>query len=178
MIYTLHTDSGFADNRSNMELNQYQSTATTIINRVINDDGLVTLNVVNNSESVVIGDVSTATIDVGDMLALGDDCHVNAGTTLMHETYEQYEIQTKSIAIALAHCHAIGIEKVMMNSNFNDNKLYDDNLLFGNRHQFNIGFGISLMNINNIESISDNSCVSTTVIFKRNNVYKVIDIKH
>ena len=104
MIYTLHTGCRFADNRSDMELNQYQSTGAAIIDKVINDEGLVTLNVVNNSESVVIGDASTATIDIGDIIALGDDHLVNAGTTLMHETYEQFEIQVKSLDTSLAHC--------------------------------------------------------------------------
>ncbi len=170
----------------NMNITSSQIICANTLSKIIKDEKTVTLNIVNNSEDVVIGDIETARVDIGDIMALGDDKHVTSGTTIMHETYEQYYIQTHPLPsgkkernefYAKAHCNDIGVEKVIMNSNFNTDKLLG-NCIFGNREVIDIGFGVSLVVVENIESLTDESCFSTVIIFKNRNVVDAIDIEH
>ena len=86
------------------------------LNKVISGtDGMTTINVVNGT-SVVIGDVSTATIDIGDIQALGNGSDVNQGSALLHETFEQYGVQVKGQAPTTAHLRASGVERAVTGS--------------------------------------------------------------
>jgi hypothetical protein len=87
------------------------------LNIVINGAGTTTINVVQNSESVLIGELSSATIDVGDMAKLpngtGGFAPINSASTLIHEVWEQYQIQAIPSTLAgssnpngLAHVRA------------------------------------------------------------------------
>jgi RHS repeat-associated protein len=90
-----------------------QQNYADILNKVVNgSDGMTTINVVNNSEDVLIGLASTATIDIGDMQRLGEG-NVGSGTTLMHEIWEQYKLQVGNVPINAAHRQAIGVENII-----------------------------------------------------------------
>ncbi|MEI9921870.1 MAG: RHS repeat-associated core domain-containing protein [Bacteroidota bacterium] len=66
-------------------------------------NGVATVNVANNSENVVIGDIASNTIDVGDMQKLGTDGKVNAQKAMVHEMTENYGVQVKGQAPNVAH---------------------------------------------------------------------------
>ncbi|WP_321439185.1 RHS repeat-associated core domain-containing protein [uncultured Bacteroides sp.] len=85
------------------------------LSKVIDGNGMTTINVVNNTP-VVIGDVKTKTIDIGDIKALGNGTDVNQGSALLHETWEQYEIQVKGQTEIKAHLNAAGIENLVTGS--------------------------------------------------------------
>jgi len=76
---------------------------------------MTTINVVNGT-SVVIGDVNTRTIDIGDIQALGNGTDINQGSTLLHETFEQYGVQVKKQTSTTAHLIASGIERFVTGS--------------------------------------------------------------
>jgi hypothetical protein len=78
-------------------------------------DGITTINVVNGS-MVIIGDVNTSTIDIGDIQALGNGADLNQASVLLHETVEQYEIQVKGKPIIKAHLSASGAERLVTGS--------------------------------------------------------------
>jgi RHS repeat-associated protein len=67
------------------------------LNIVINGSGTTTINVVQNSEGILIGELASATIDVGDMAKLpngtGSFAPINSASTLIHEIWEQYQVQ-------------------------------------------------------------------------------------
>jgi hypothetical protein len=73
-------------------------------------NGVATVNVANNSENVVIGDISTNTIDVGDMQKLGTDGKVNAQKAMVHEMTENYGVQVKGQTTTAAHMAGANVE--------------------------------------------------------------------
>ena len=77
------------------------------LSNVINGPGLATINVANNSEQVVIGDIVNRTMDVGDMAKLGTDGKVTAQKTLIHEVVENYAVQGPNpVNVVTAHMRA------------------------------------------------------------------------
>ncbi|MDR0230687.1 MAG: DUF6443 domain-containing protein [Dysgonamonadaceae bacterium] len=86
------------------------------LNRVVSGtDGVTTINVANGT-SDIIGNINTATIDIGDIQALGNGNDVNQGSALMHETWEQYQVQVKGSGQAQAHISAAGVENAVTGS--------------------------------------------------------------
>ena len=81
-----------------------------ILNRVISDKQTTTLNVQKNVPEI-IGDIKTGSVDVNDLDKLGDGEFINASSALLHETYEQYQIQTKNTHPTKAHLNAAGAEE-------------------------------------------------------------------
>lgn len=83
------------------------------LDKVVNGtDGMTTINVVNESEDVLIGLASAAKIDIGDIQKIGNG-NVSSGGALMHETWEQYKIQVGKVDINKAHKQAIGVENTI-----------------------------------------------------------------
>lgn len=73
-------------------------------NIISGTDGMTTINVENGS-SVIIGDVNTSTIDIGDIQALGNGPDLNQESALLHETVEQYGVQVKGKSAELIWMH-------------------------------------------------------------------------
>lgn len=66
---------------------------------IINDPQTTSINVVENSQNVPIGNAKTATIDIGDIQGIGNQDVLTKGGMLIHEYTEQSVIQTKFNAI-------------------------------------------------------------------------------
>lgn len=64
----------------------------------------------------MIGDVNTATIDIGDIQALGEGSDINQSSAILHETVEQYNIQIKDQNHMKAHLKASGAERLVTGS--------------------------------------------------------------
>jgi hypothetical protein len=64
-------------------------------------DGMTTINVVSGDNGVLFGDITTATIDVGDMgkLPTAELAPITSGSVLIHEVTEQYNMQVKSATL-------------------------------------------------------------------------------
>ncbi len=86
-----------------------------VLSKVIDGNGMTTINVADGT-SVVIGDVKTKTIDIGDIKALGNGTDVNQGSALLHETWEQYGVQVKEQTDIKAHISAAGVERLVTGS--------------------------------------------------------------
>ncbi len=82
---------------TDMKFSEAQEQCANVMMRVIEDNNLTSINIVNNSESIAIADAVSSTIDIGDITALGDNYHVTSGYTLVHETWEQYKLQNGDI---------------------------------------------------------------------------------
>lgn len=74
---------------------------------------MATINVVNNSETVIIADASNKTIDIGDINAMGEGAYINKYSVIAHETSESYDFQAKGISLKMAHLRASGVERLM-----------------------------------------------------------------
>ena len=90
------------------------------LNRIINGNDGHTMVFVENGTSVKIGNAETATIDVADMIALGNDADVNATSALFHELAEQYLIQVRGKSLEKAHNAASALESLV---NFSGNAI-------------------------------------------------------
>jgi len=64
-------------------------------------DGMTRINVVSGDNNVLFGDISTATIDVGDMgkLPTAELAPITSGSVLIHEVTEQYNMQVNSATL-------------------------------------------------------------------------------
>jgi hypothetical protein len=87
-----------------MDLSQMspeQKSYADALNTVANGAGMTTINVVKDDTGVLIGDVTTSTIDIGDMskLPTGGFAPVNSASTMIHEVWEQYQVQVNSVSL-------------------------------------------------------------------------------
>ena len=73
------------------------------------DVAATTVNLVSESENVLIGDVTTSTIDVGDAQKLGTDGKITAQGAVLHEVVESSNVQNGSSNMS-AHLRATGME--------------------------------------------------------------------
>ena len=90
------------------------------------------INIDNNSEAL-IGDARTKTIDLNDMVALGEEGPVNEFGALIHEMVEQNKIQNSTRTdvsedeiITNAHVKATNIESAIMGVKFSPVRPIDD----------------------------------------------------
>jgi RHS repeat-associated protein len=83
-----------------------QASFVKALSSVINGNGVATINLVNNSESVVIGDIANNIVDVGDMQKLGTDGKLTAQKALVHEVSENYDVQVNKMSPTSAHQRA------------------------------------------------------------------------
>ena len=83
---------------------------TEVLSKIINDPAKTTINIESNSESIFIGDVKAQAIDIEDIAAVGNGEMVSSGSTLIHELYEQYNVQVNNTSPKRAHMLASMIE--------------------------------------------------------------------
>ena len=107
----------YSNDEGKLQINRTGEASTTAENRVIdmlssaiNDEQTTTINIVNNSTEILIGDASKQTIDIGDMLALGEGSPTSASAALLHETNEQILVQSKGVDLVKAHYTSIMME--------------------------------------------------------------------
>ncbi len=108
------------------------------LSRIIQDNKTVTIYVVSESNLVLIGDISTATIDVFDLDKMGTGEYVSGPLAAIHETFEQYMKQTKNYTDWKSHCKASGVETSISGKNINPNRNIEDNQITVNIHNFDI----------------------------------------
>jgi hypothetical protein len=63
------------------------------LNTIINGNGMTTINMVNNDNKTLVGDITTHTIDVGDVQQFGSGQYVDQMGAFIHEANEQYNVQ-------------------------------------------------------------------------------------
>lgn len=90
-----------------------------VLNRVINGKGMATIKI-ENGTNILIGDINSFTIDIGDINAIGTGSDISSISVLAHETYEEYLVQTsmkgKTESIINAHEKASGVERLITGS--------------------------------------------------------------
>ena len=92
------------------KMSSSQKTVFEKLKTIIDDEGNTILNVTNNSEETLIGDISKHEIDVGDMQQLKNQKELNDVSSMMHETYENYQVQVLGLNIRYAHKKASELE--------------------------------------------------------------------
>lgn len=83
------------------------------LGKVVNGtDGMTTINVTTDDTGVLFGDVLTNTIDIGDMgkLPTAEFNPINSASVLIHEVWEQYQVQVKGKDATRSHFQATGVE--------------------------------------------------------------------
>lgn len=83
------------------------------LGRVVNGtDGMTSINVTTDDTGVLFGDVLTSTIDIGDMgkLPTAEFNPINSASVLIHEVWEQYQVQVKGNTTTRSHFQATGVE--------------------------------------------------------------------
>jgi ribosomal protein S4E len=118
---------------------------------------------------VFVGNVNTATIDIGDIKALNGKIATSAGA-LIHETWEQYMVQVKDIDATTAHVKATKIESSVIGYNMEPFKREID--YTNNCIRVESGTKYSNRKID----LSKSNCIDV-VNFKNNNVINVIEGK-
>ena len=97
LTMSLHDDFNINSlNRSEKEL--YKS-----LDKIINGSGIAMVNIVNNSPDVIVGNISNNTIDIGDICNMPTSAKMTSTSVLMHELYENYNVQTQNMDIKSAH---------------------------------------------------------------------------
>ncbi len=71
---------------------------------------VATINVGNNSQNIVFGDIANRAMDVGDMQKLGTEGKITSGRVLVHEVRENYEVQVNNRPTANAHLNGTSAE--------------------------------------------------------------------
>ena len=86
------------------------------LNQIVTDKSMTRLKIENGS-NVLIGkaDENMQTIDIGDILTVGEGSYTNSIGLLMHETWEGYQIQTKNAPFNAAHIRALRLENDLYN---------------------------------------------------------------
>ena len=105
----------------NMDMNPINMTKSqaimfTTLSKIVLSDKKTTIKVTNNSESVIIGDITNNSIDIADIMALNGFKHISPTSALLHETIENYYVQNPNYKpnnmnrVASAHFKAMAIE--------------------------------------------------------------------
>jgi len=75
------------------QMNTEQKQFASQLNNIFNGNGMTNINVVNNDNNVLIGDVKTQTMDIGDIQQFGTGEWVDQIGAFIHEASEQYNVQ-------------------------------------------------------------------------------------
>ena len=107
----------YINDDGNIQISRTEKTSTEaencvidLLSSVINDKQTTTINIVDNSAEILIGDASKKTIDIGDIQALGDNGPTSSSAALLHETDEQFLVQAKGVELFKAHNSSIRME--------------------------------------------------------------------
>lgn len=98
------------------EMRREQQTFYSVISSAVEGEGMAKINIVNNSDEVIIANALNKAIDIGDINAIGDGPYINKYSIIAHETYEAYNFQARNIPLIKAHLNASGIENLMTGS--------------------------------------------------------------
>jgi hypothetical protein len=93
-LVSMNPVSGMDLSKMTPEQQAYADALGAVVNGT---DGMTTINVVNGDNGVQFGDITTATIDIGDIGALptAELAPITSGSVLIHEVTEQYNMQVK-----------------------------------------------------------------------------------
>lgn len=84
-------------------IENHETVAGQKLSTIIEDPETTTINLVENSSTIFIGEAETATIDMADIDALGEGVAIDSHSAFMHELNEQFLIQVKGINVNAAH---------------------------------------------------------------------------
>jgi hypothetical protein len=76
------------------------------LNTIFNGNGMTNINVVNNDNNVLVGDINTHTMDIGDIQQFGTGQWVDQTGAFIHEANEQYNLQVNHTSQQTAHIRA------------------------------------------------------------------------
>ena len=106
----INDDGNIQISRTEKTSTEAENSVIDLLSSVINDKQTTTINIVDNSAEILIGDASKKTIDIGDIQALGDNGPTSSSAALLHETNEQFLVQAKGVELFKAHNSSIRME--------------------------------------------------------------------
>jgi RHS repeat-associated protein len=77
---------------------------------IIENDETTSVSLVSGDSNVLIGDINTGQIDITDVAAFGTGPYVTSGGALIHELYEQFQVQVMNKGHWSAHISASAVE--------------------------------------------------------------------
>ena len=105
-------------------LKNHDSKAVRRLNAIIEDEEITTINVIENSSTIFIGEAETATIDMADIEFIGEGIAIDSHSAFMHEINEQYLIQVKGRDPYPAHNASRQLEAQMKGESINVSNYY------------------------------------------------------
>ncbi len=106
----INDDGSVQISRTEKTSTEAEERAINMLNSAVDDEQTTTINIVDNSSEILIGDASKRTIDIGDIQALGDNAPTSSSAALLHETNEQFLVQAKGVELFKAHNSSIQME--------------------------------------------------------------------
>jgi RHS repeat-associated protein len=140
--------------------------------KIISDEATTLINVVESSADVIIGDCNTGTIDIDDIVALGEGDVATSEGALVHEVKEQYEIQVKGTSTNAAHARAIGAENLLYNvAHDTDSSPENED---ADHRIYNVKGSTTLRYINvKARNLSNGNIIRAKIYFEKGKVTKV-----
>ncbi len=99
------------ENTSN--ISESQKNMIGLLNKIINHKNNITINIIDDS-FMQFGDAMSGTIDITDILNVGEGEFVNSVSVLYHELYEQYNYQAIGYSLPKSHLFGAMAEKAIM----------------------------------------------------------------
>lgn len=123
-LVTVNTETGLVSmpafkDMDTSNMTQEQIAYAQALDKVVNGlDGMTSVNITVNDENVIIADAASRTFDVGDIgkFPIGNLSPINSGSVMIHEVWEQYQIQVKGASLKSAHVSASGLEGAITSS--------------------------------------------------------------
>ncbi len=106
----INDDGNVQISRTEKASTEAENQAINMLSSAIDNEQTTTINIVDNSSEILIGDASKKTIDIGDIQALGDNDPTSSSAALLHETNEQFLVQAKGVELFKAHNSSIQME--------------------------------------------------------------------
>ena len=106
----INDDGNVQISRTEKASTEAENQAINMLSSAIDNEQTTTINIVDNSSEILIGDASKKTIDIGDIQALGDNAPTSSSAALLHETNEQFLVQAKGVKLFKAHNSSIQME--------------------------------------------------------------------
>lgn len=99
-----------AEDKNPSDMTPEQANYYKVLNKIVTDERDTKINIVE-SLSVPIGNAAIQSVAISDIQILGEGEWLNGASALMHETYEQYQVQVKGTKLTNAHIHATSMEQ-------------------------------------------------------------------
>lgn len=134
-----------------MSMSLDQKRVYMAMNTAINGNQVITLNLENQNDSYIFGNVSNSSVDMHDVEMAGDHVRgISSSSVLIHETYENYLHYAKGKSLLQTHESAIEIEQSLLQGETftNTERNVIESGKYAWQHTFSDGGSMLLLSVN------------------------------